>query len=64
MFRCGLNKWCVDFKEGKYDDLCRTSTCLLCELSERVVTLEKTIDTIRANYEGRIRTLEEDNKRF
>jgi hypothetical protein len=63
-FRCGVIRWCVDFKEGKYSDLCRTSMCLICELSVRVETLNKTLDTMKVNYEGKIRTLEEDNKRL
>lgn len=30
--RCGANRWCIDYKEGKFADLVRTSTCLFCDI--------------------------------
>ena len=30
-FRCKVNKWVVDFKEGSFADISSTSVCLFCE---------------------------------
>ena len=40
-FKCKVNKWIVDFKEAKAADISRTSTCLSCQMAERMEKLEK-----------------------
>ena len=40
-FKCGVNKWIVDFKEACAADMSRKSTCLFCQMAERIEKLEK-----------------------
>ena len=40
-FKCGVNKWIVDYKEGCAANISRNSTCLFCQMAERIEKLEK-----------------------
>ena len=40
-FRCHVNKWIVDFKEGCAANISSTSVCLACEQAEKIRKLEK-----------------------
>ena len=64
-FKCGINKWAVDFKEGRYSELSSTSVCLSCEQSAMVETHKREIDRLKTmdkEKEERIKKLEEQNK--
>ena len=45
--RCQVNKWCVDFKEGRHADITSRSICLTCELRELVEKGRKEILELR-----------------
>ena len=40
-FKCRVNKWIVDYKEACAADISRNSTCLFCQMAERIEKLEK-----------------------
>ena len=40
-FKCRVNKWIVDYKEACAADMTRKSTCLFCQMAERIEKLEK-----------------------
>ena len=40
-YRCGVNKWIVDFKEGCAVNISSTSVCLACKQAEKISKLEK-----------------------
>ena len=42
-FKCKINKWIVDFKEGCAAKISTTSVCLACEHAIKIEKLEKTI---------------------
>ena len=46
-FRCKVNKWCVDFKEGCAANITSRSICLFCELREVVDSQQKEIVELR-----------------
>ena len=44
-FKCKVNKWAVDFKEGAYANISSTSVCLSCE---QAALIEEQIKKIEA----------------
>lgn len=57
-FRCKVNKWVVDFKEGRSADLTRVSVCLFCELklkietqAAKIITQERAMDELTKKFE-------------
>ena len=40
-YRCHVNKWIVDFKEGCAANVSSISVCLVCEQAEKISKLEK-----------------------
>ena len=42
-YRCHVNKWIVDFKEGYAANISNISVCLACEQAEKSSKLEKTM---------------------
>ena len=40
-YRCHVNKWIVDFKEGCAANISSISVCLACEQAEKISKLEK-----------------------
>ena len=42
-FKCKINKWIVDFKEGCAAKISTTSVCLACEHATKIERLEKTL---------------------
>ena len=42
-FKCNVNKWIVDYKEGCSSKISRTSVCLSCEQAEKIEKLQKSL---------------------
>ena len=42
-FKCNINKWIVDYKEGCASMVSRTSVCLFCEQAEKIEKLQKSL---------------------
>ena len=55
-FKCNVNKWAVDFKEGCHSKLSTTSVCLSCEQASLIEAQKKEIDRLK------IREQEKDDK--
>ena len=47
-FKCKIQKWAVDFKEGSYSKLSSTSICLSCEQGALIEAQKKEIDMLKA----------------
>ena len=61
-FKCGINKWIVDFKQGSYSEISATSVCLFCEQAALIEAQKKEIDRLKTREQerdDRIRKLEE-----
>ena len=61
-FRCKVNKWVVDFKEGSLADISSTSVCLFCEQAALIEAQKKEIKILKIRErenDERIRRLEE-----
>ena len=61
-FKCKVNKWAVDFKEGAYANISSTSVCLSCEQAALIAQQKKEIDRLKIKEhenDERIRKLEE-----
>ena len=43
-YRCHVNKWIVDFKEGCAANISSINVCLACEQAEKISKLEKDIE--------------------
>ena len=55
-FKCSINKWAVDFKEGCHSKLSTVSVCLSCEQASLIEAQKKEIDRLK------IREQEKDDK--
>lgn len=61
-FKCRVNKWAVDFKEGCHSKLSTTSVCLSCEQAAVIVAQKKEIDMLKnrmQEQDDRLKKLEE-----
>ena len=66
-FKCKINKWAVDFKEGSYSKLSSTSVCLSCQQGELIAAQKKEIDLLKAKnteYTNKIKKLEDSIKKI
>ena len=66
-FKCKIQKWAVDFKEGSYSKLSSTSICLSCEQGALIEVQKKEIDILKAKEkenDKRIACLEEYIKKI
>ena len=61
-FKCEVNKWAVDFREGCHSKLSSTSVCLSCEQAALILAQKRDIDRLKIReqeQDDRIRKLEE-----
>ena len=61
-FKCKVNKWVVDYKEGNYLKISSTSVCLSCEQASLIEAQKKEIDRLKTKeqeQDEKIRKLEE-----
>ena len=66
-FKCKIQKWAVDFKEGSYSKLSATSVCLSCDQGALIEAQKKEIDLLKAREKEnnkRIANLEEYVKKI
>ena len=59
-FRCGVNKWIVDYKEGCAADISATSICLFCELAAKIQKQSDKIQKLEEREE-KIKDVEKEN---
>ena len=61
-FKCKINKWVVDFREGCCSKISSMSVCLSCEQAALIEAQKKEIESLKSREqerEGRIRKLED-----
>ena len=59
-FRCGINKWIVDYKEGCAADISATSICLFCEMAAKIQKQSDKIQKLE-EQEEKIKNVEKEN---
>lgn len=61
-FKCSVNKWAVDFREGCHSKLSTTSVCLSCEQASLIEAQKREIESLKMReqeHDDRIKKLEE-----
>lgn len=63
-FRCKINKWAADFKEGSITKISSTSVCLSCEQAAKIEAQQKEIDWLKNRDQEREKIMKKLEERI